>query len=395
MSRWLLVGRAMFLTACQLPPKDPFAAAERALRRHDLLEALESSDAVPVRHQRYPDARAAAGDIEQRMRRCHELILEALMMRAEWRDAEALKALHRAADHWPGQPSIQLWIAATEKRLRLFCERTDGAVAAVEATPSTPLVEIAKDLERGEVVTVDPALAEGRQDEPGASEHPVEVSSGSPLPMVPMGRTPEVARVATERKAGAAQKAAVPDVRQQQSSASRGLEPAGPQQQEPLTGAMPVVEPQVAARVPEVAAPVSRPNPEVASGSPSEAEKEEEQEKQAAPSGGSARPARVPLALDPVALGLIAVEGRLARRELAGAVRDLMELARRFPKDARVNFRLSRLLHQRALMHYGSGAIATAISDWQRVLVIDPSNQKARRMLERALAESQPDTRKQ
>jgi cytochrome c-type biogenesis protein CcmH/NrfG len=72
-----------------------------------------------------------------------------------------------------------------------------------------------------------------------------------------------------------------------------------------------------------------------------------------------------------------------------------MELARRFPKDDRVNFRLSRLLHQRALMHYGSGAIATAIADWQRVLAIDPSNQKARGMLERALAESQPTTRKQ
>ena len=92
---------------------------------------------------------------------------------------------------------------------------------------------------------------------------------------------------------------------------------------------------------------------------------------------------------DPVALGLVSVEGNLSRGELTTAVRDLIELARRFPTDLRVNRRLGRLLHQRALMHYGQGAVAAAVADWQRVLEIEPGNTAVQHLLERALLESQ------
>jgi hypothetical protein len=85
-----------------------------------------------------------------------------------------------------------------------------------------------------------------------------------------------------------------------------------------------------------------------------------------------------------VALGLVAVETRLGRGQLEAAVADLLELARRFPTEPRVRLRLVRLLHQRALLRYGDGAVAMAIADWQRVLEIDPNHHAARRLLEAA-----------
>ncbi|MBZ0150751.1 MAG: hypothetical protein K8J09_04395, partial [Planctomycetes bacterium] len=80
----------LLFTGCVVAPKDPFVAARRALDRADLAGALLAYDAVPVTHARYPEARAAAADIEQRMRRSLELVLEALMLRGEWQDQEAL-----------------------------------------------------------------------------------------------------------------------------------------------------------------------------------------------------------------------------------------------------------------------------------------------------------------
>src|SRR5690606_32346304 len=66
------------------------------------------------------------------------------------------------------------------------------------------------------------------------------------------------------------------------------------------------------------------------------------------PESSHGKPKRLPTGEDPVALGLVSVEGRLSRGELSLAVHDLIELSRRFPIDARVNVRLGRLLHQRA-----------------------------------------------
>ncbi|MGK0205570.1 MAG: hypothetical protein ACI9S9_004661, partial [Planctomycetota bacterium] len=98
-------------------------------------------------------------------------------------------------------------------------------------------------------------------------------------------------------------------------------------------------------------------------------------------------PKRLPTGEDPVVLGLVAVEARLGRGELALAVRDLIELARRFTDDVRVNRRLVRLLHQRALMSYGQGTVAAAVTDWRRVLEIEPNNRVVQKLLERALLE--------
>ena len=90
-------------------------------------------------------------------------------------------------------------------------------------------------------------------------------------------------------------------------------------------------------------------------------------------------------------LGLVVVEARLGRGELALAVRDLLELSGRFSDDVRVNRRLSRLLHQRALMSYGQGSVAAAVTDWRRVLEIEPDNLAVKKLLQRALAESRAE----
>jgi tetratricopeptide (TPR) repeat protein len=91
---------------------------------------------------------------------------------------------------------------------------------------------------------------------------------------------------------------------------------------------------------------------------------------------------------DPIALGLVAVENRLGHGELELAVIDLLELARRHPADARVQNRLVRVLHQRALLRYGQGALTVAIGDWERVLAIQPENQVVKTLLDAVRAEA-------
>jgi len=130
--------------ACHVPPKDPFLRAERSLQRDDLLRSLAAFDAVPVAHPRYPEARARASEVERRIRRCHELILEALMLRGEWRDREALAVLHRAQEQWAGQPSLDQWIATTEQRLAMFGDGAPQVAAAIapQQPPAVPHVEM-------------------------------------------------------------------------------------------------------------------------------------------------------------------------------------------------------------------------------------------------------------
>ncbi len=87
------------------------------------------------------------------------------------------------------------------------------------------------------------------------------------------------------------------------------------------------------------------------------------------------------------AAGLAAVEARLGRGELGLAVADLLELSRRFPADARVRARLVRVLHQRALLLYGQGAVERAMRDWERVVALEPTHADAARMLAAARTE--------
>ncbi len=260
-TRRALLAVCLCVAACVTRPRDPFGAAERAMQEHDLARALQALDTVPVGHAYYPEARAAALDVERTMRRCHELVLEAMLLRAEWRDRDALVLLQRVHDLWPTLTSVDVLIAATEQRLLLLGEQPRKAP---KVAPAAPMIEVA----------------------PRA-------------PVSPPAR--------------------------------HAAEPAAP------------------------------------------------------PAGDDA--AVVHRSDDPVAVGLVAVEARLGRGQMEGAVRDLDALALRFPRDARVRLRLARLLHQRALLRYGEGALAAAVADWRRVLEIDPAHAAAKRLLESAEGE--------
>lgn len=384
--RMLVLTALLLGTSCSLPPKDPFVAAERALRCNDLLRALQAYDAVPVAHARYPDARAAAGDVEQRMRRCHELILDALLLRSEWRDAEALDALQRARQHWPQQPNLKQWIAATEKRMQLFAERDSSTETPVAELPASPIVEVAKigrpqlpvavEVDLMEVAVSDddplsagvvsgpPSPSQPNVSSPATGRDPVEV----PAVSVPQPMLPEVPR----NPAKAVSQVAVADLTTSDSPAS----PA-------ITG--PVAKPSIAKSVASNPLGVRSSEP---TGKPIVASPE---------SSTTTKPSsvkvtkRLPTGEDPVALGLVVVEARLGRGELALAVRDLLELSGRFRDDVRVNRRLSRLLHQRALMSYGQGSVAASVTDWRRVLEIEPDNLAVKKLLQRALAESRAE----
>lgn len=137
------------LAACTSAPRDPFRDGERALLADDLAGALLAYDAVPVSHARYPEARAAAAGVERRMRRGHEVLLDGLLLRSEWRDREAITQLRRAREIWPGLPGIDALIAATEHRLELFDEPASDAQASAlmestttDTVPTTVPVEV-------------------------------------------------------------------------------------------------------------------------------------------------------------------------------------------------------------------------------------------------------------
>jgi tetratricopeptide (TPR) repeat protein len=134
--RLLAVLLASVLGSCATAPSDPFSEALRALKRDDLLGALLAYDSVPVMHPQYPEARAGAAGIELRLRRGHELLLEGLVRRGEWRDREAADCLRRALEVWPDLPCAEALLAATEKRLDLF-----SAIAAAKGPEQAPGME--------------------------------------------------------------------------------------------------------------------------------------------------------------------------------------------------------------------------------------------------------------
>jgi hypothetical protein len=255
--------------ACVVRPGDPFAAAEHALARQDLLAALQAFDAVPVAHARYPDARAAALAVERDMRRSHELLLRAMMLRAEWRDAEALDALREVQEIWPRMPAVEVLLAATRQRAAMFETSSRPAAPTIESAPPT--------------VAAPPA---------GASA-PAEVAAP--------------------------------------------------------TAVVAIAEP-----TPE---PVAPPVEMMTNDS------------------------------DAIGVGLAAVESQLHRGLLETAIVDLMALSQQFPADARVRYRLVRVLHQRGLVRYGEGSLAAAIADWRRVLELEPGHASARRLIEAAQLE--------
>lgn len=271
MSGRALAWLSLLLASCATAPADPFASAGVALRRGDLLSALRAYEAVPTSHVRYGEARASAIEIEVRVQRSQEALLQGLVQRSSGHDRAALASLENARDAWPGLPSIDAWIAATRDRL---------ARSAAMATPA---------------IAAEPAV------------------------------DCEFEMVAALANAGAE----VPP---------------------PST--------------PATTAPESEPRaPSVAAGE------------------------------DPIALGLVAVEARLGHGELELAVIDLLELARRYPVDRRVQSRLVRVLHQRALLRYGQGALIAAIGDWERVIALQPDNRVVQALLDAVRAEAAAPTR--
>lgn len=276
--KWLAIAVGLALvaasTGCRAPARDAFTAAEQALLKSDLPAALQQFDAVPIAHPRYPEARAAAAGVERRMRRSHENLLDGLLLRAEWRDREALAALQRAREIWPSMPGVEVLIRATEQRLALFA-------------------------------------------------------------------APDAAGVAVVAEVG------------------------------------PVVLPQLSAddlRVPELVPPAAAPLAETAAPAPVVVPPP-------VPGKGPARD-------DAVARALVDVEAQLGSGDCEGAVDELVRLAEQHPTEARVKIRLVRVLHQRALVRYGQGSLAAAISDWEHLLQLEPSHAVARSLLDAARAEA-------
>lgn len=164
---WLLLP-LLGGAACVVAPRDPFTRGQWALQRHDLGAALQAFDAVPVVHPRYPEARAVAVGVERTMRRCHELLLDALMLRGEWRDQEALVVLQRARSTWPSMPGVDAWIAATEQRMLSFGGSPPRSTEPMASPPPVPLLEL-------------PPRSEAfRENRPGQSE-PALVQDPQPL----------------------------------------------------------------------------------------------------------------------------------------------------------------------------------------------------------------------
>lgn len=122
-------------TGCVATPKDPYLRGERALVGGDLAAALSAFDAVPVAHARYPEARAAAIGIERRLRRSHEELLTALLLRAEWRDREALQQFERVREFWPAMPGLVELVAATRRRSEILAVPVASEVAAAAVPP--------------------------------------------------------------------------------------------------------------------------------------------------------------------------------------------------------------------------------------------------------------------
>lgn len=260
--------------ACAAAPADPFVRANAAARSGDLLAALAAWESVPATDPRHEEARANAMEVEVRMQRSHQSLLDGIVLRGNGRDRSALVSMERARDAWPGLPSIDRWIAATRVRLdqrAAFAARTAGLRPAVDC--EGPFVAVEEETsERGAEVAAPP------------------VNESRP-----------------------------------QSAATRSVASAADE--------------------------------------------------------------------DAISLGLVAVETRLARGELELAVLDLLELARRHPIDFRVQDRLARVLHQRALLRYGQGALAAALADWERVITIQPDNRVVRALLDAVRAEAAAPTR--
>ena len=82
-----------------------------------------------------------------------------------------------------------------------------------------------------------------------------------------------------------------------------------------------------------------------------------------------------------------AAESALQDGRLDEALRALQELFEARSGSQEVRDLLVRVLHQRALLHYGQGELARSIEVWGRVLEVDPSHAQASEFREAARSE--------
>jgi tetratricopeptide (TPR) repeat protein len=356
----IAIGASM-IAGCVVPPQDPLAAGEHALRRQDLARALIAFDAVPVTHPRYPDARLQASAIEQRMRRSQELLLAALERRAQWRDEEALVLLREAHELWPNQTALFHLARVTERRLEL------AASAGALPTPTM-------------------GVAAAPHEVPAAAAAPVGPVARTPLERGPVGRPVDRGPVDRPVEREPAERGSV-----EREPAERGPVERGPVEREPvaLPPAAADAEPPPPIAAPDTAIPLPAPTavPAIAGDEPLTPVAPGPEATVRAQPTPLVEPAPARVADDVVAAALIAVEQRLAAGDRGAAMAELHELHLRHGADARIRWRLTRLLHQRALAFYGEGALTAAMDDWARALALEPDNAVMRACWSRAQTE--------
>lgn len=134
--------------ACNLPfvrqahDGDPFARAEAARGRGELTEALCAFDQVAPDDPRYASARLQAAALEQRLRLHHELLLQGLKLRGEWRSDEAIAAFGEALAAWPEDERTAHLLAATQLR-RVAVAAPTSRDGEGEPVPEQMAVEVA------------------------------------------------------------------------------------------------------------------------------------------------------------------------------------------------------------------------------------------------------------
>lgn len=178
MRRWLAVA---LLSACTTIPPGPFERAEKARLQGDLPAALLGYDQVPMQHPRYPEARAAAAGVERRLRRSHELLMQGILMRSEWRETEALAAFEQAREHWPGLPGVHELIAATHSRMELFRPKTgEGTVVSPQRVMTQPAVVAPESVAAADpqAKPVDTEISPSALPAPSVESAPLRKSSG-------------------------------------------------------------------------------------------------------------------------------------------------------------------------------------------------------------------------
>lgn len=319
---WLAV---LLLAGCVTAPADPLVRADRACARGDLMLALRTLDAVPVKHAHYPQARARAVGIEQQMRKSQELLLQGMVLRMEWRDQEAIAAFQKARGVWRQLPGIDDMLAATRSRLQVFGLRavpvpTVGAIDPAAEQLAAPAVETAP---------VAPPFAPPPVVPVQAAVGPLEPPASAPPPAPILDSSQQLPVVAV---------AAIPP-------------PSSPAPAVVADEAPPVLELGQTAAGDAAVAP---------SGDPDH---------------------------DSVGAQLAAVEQLLSRGDVELALRRLLELRQAEPTDVRVCLRMARVLHQRALLRYGRGDVSGAVADWRRAITLDPAFDVAKRTLPQAEAE--------